>query len=66
MNETLYTGANAIAKRLGVDRKTVLKWIRDEGLPAFKTGDQKNNTWWCLESSISRWLKTFEKKHVNR
>ncbi|BBO81196.1 hypothetical protein DSCO28_17620 [Desulfosarcina ovata subsp. sediminis] len=57
---------NAIAERLNVSRKTVLRWIRDEGLPAFKTSDSKTAVWRCLESSLCSWLKEFEGRHLDR
>ncbi|BBO85910.1 hypothetical protein DSCO28_64760 [Desulfosarcina ovata subsp. sediminis] len=61
----MHKGVNAIAERLNVSRKTVLRWICDEGLPAFKTSN-KTAVWRCLESSLCDWLKTFEQKHLGR
>lgn len=62
MNETLYFGTKRIAERLGVGRRTVLKWIRIEGMPVFR--DSKKGPYLILESSVSHWLKQFEQKHI--
>lgn len=62
MSEALYFGTKRIAERLKVGRRTILKWIRLEGMPVFR--DSKKGPYLVLESSLCLWLKKFEKKYT--
>ena len=61
MSEVLYTTLSQIAERLGVKRKTALKWIKKEGLPAFQQCEY--GPWRITETSLLNWLNSFEKKY---
>lgn len=62
MSETLYYGTKRIADRLGVGKRMVFKWIRVEKMPVFRDSDR--GAYMILESSLSHWLKDFERKFL--
>lgn len=61
MDEILYTSLNQIAERLGVGKRTVVKWIKTDKLPAFK--DCENGPWRANETALSEWINLFRKRH---
>jgi len=60
MKETLYPNPEAIADRLTVSQKTVKRWIKDEGLPAFQ--ESSTGPHMCLESQLIVWMLDFAKR----
>ena len=63
MSEILHSTLNKIAERLGVKRKTALRWIKKRGLPAFQ--EREYGPWMVTEASLSGWLTIFEETHQN-
>lgn len=55
--QTMYVTTEAIGKRLGVSRKTVLRWIRSAGLPAVR--ESETGPWIVLESALDEWMQDF-------
>ena len=60
-SEILYTNLKAIATRLGVSTDVARRWIRHDGLPAFRA-PRAGGAWFCLESSLCAWLADFERR----
>lgn len=57
--------AHALAKLMGVDSKTVTRWIAVDGLPAkrrgtHRTAEQGGDAWVITRSSLRRWIASHQ------
>ena len=48
----------AAALYLGLDVKTVTRWVRQGYLPAHPLGEGKRKLWRFIESELAEWLST--------
>lgn len=62
MAEKLLKNPEAIAEKLDVSIKTVKRWIKTEGLPAFQERD--NGPYMCVESMLNQWLIEFSSRKM--
>lgn len=61
MNEkVVITGLASIAEFVGTSKKTLYRWIVQEGFPAFK----KDGAWRVLPSDVEDWFR--EQKTLSR
>ncbi len=53
-----------VAERLGVDRKTLIKWAKDPAhpFPAYQYGRR----WFANEAEVNEWLDSRQARHQDR
>jgi len=60
--------ADEVAERLGVSERSLRRWVRTKGLPAYHLGRELGGGGhlWFRAAEVERWLKQFRTKRDGR